>query len=78
VKGLREAYRLRVVYDRVLKRTFGPNRGDKIGAQSKLHNQGIIRNLYSSLYIIRKIKSRRIRWAGHGVTTGRRRMHIGF
>jgi hypothetical protein len=32
--------------------------------------------LYSSLSIIRIIKSRRIRWAGH--EWGRRGMHIGY
>jgi hypothetical protein len=37
-----------------------------------------LHNLYSSPSIIRMIKSRRIRWAGHVVHMGRRRMHIGF
>jgi hypothetical protein len=34
--------------------------------------------LYSSPSIIRKIKSRRMRWAGHVARRGRRRMRIGY
>jgi hypothetical protein len=37
-----------------------------------------IPNLYSSTSIIRMIKSRRMRWAGHIARIGRRRMHIGY
>jgi hypothetical protein len=37
-----------------------------------------LHNLYSSPSIIRMIKSRRIKWAGHVARMGRRRMHIGY
>jgi hypothetical protein len=41
----------------------------------KLHNEEL-HNLYSSLSIIRMIKSRRMRWAGHVERMGQRGMHI--
>jgi hypothetical protein len=53
-----------VFENRVLKRTFGPKRNEETGGWRKLHNEEI-HNLYSSPSIIRMIKSRRMRWAGH-------------
>jgi hypothetical protein len=47
------------------------------GDWRKLHNEGL-HNLYSSPNIIRMIKSRRMRWAGHVARMGRRGMHIGY
>jgi hypothetical protein len=49
----------------------------KIGKWRKLHNEGL-HNLYCSPSIIRMIKSRRMRWAGHAARMGIRGMHIGF
>jgi hypothetical protein len=43
---------------------FGPNRDVVMGDWRKLHI-GELHNLYSSPDIIRQIKSRRMRWAGH-------------
>jgi hypothetical protein len=43
----------------------------------KQHNEEL-RNLYSSLSIIRMIKSKRMRLAGHVARIGRRVMHIGY
>jgi hypothetical protein len=60
---LREEHRLRVFENRVLRRIFGPKR-EKDGSWRKLHNDEL-QSLYSSPYIVRVIKSRRIRWAGH-------------
>jgi hypothetical protein len=60
---LREEHRLRVFENRVLRRTFGPKR-EKDGSWRKLHNDELHR-LYSSPNIVRMIKSRRMRWAGH-------------
>jgi hypothetical protein len=58
----REEHRLRVFENRVL-RIFGPKReGD--GSWRKLHNDEL-HSLYSSPNIVRVIKSRRMRWAGH-------------
>jgi hypothetical protein len=37
-----------------------------------------LRDLYSPPSIIRIIKSRRMRWAGHVARMGRRRTHIGY
>jgi hypothetical protein len=48
----------------VLRRIFGPKRDEVTGEWRKLHNEEL-RYLYSSQSIIRIIKSRRMRWAGH-------------
>jgi hypothetical protein len=61
---LRKEHRLRVSENRVLKRIFGPKRDEVTGGSRKLHNVEL-HNLYSSPSIIRMIKSRRMRWAGH-------------
>jgi hypothetical protein len=60
---LREECRLRVFENRVLRKIFGPKR-EEDGLWRKLHNDEL-HSLYSSLNIIRVIKSRRLRWAGH-------------
>jgi hypothetical protein len=53
------------VFDnKVLRRVFGPKRDKMIGGWKKLHNEKL-HNLYSSPSMIRMIKSRRMRWAGH-------------
>jgi hypothetical protein len=53
-----------VFENRVLRRTFGPKRDEVRGDWRKLHNEEL-HNLYFSPNIIRMIKSRRMRWAGH-------------
>jgi hypothetical protein len=63
--------------NRVLRRIFGPKRDEVTGGWRKLHNEEL-HNLYSSSSIIRMIKSRRMRWAGHVARMGRRGMHIGY
>jgi hypothetical protein len=60
---LREEHRLRVSENRVLRRIFGPKR-EEDGSWRKFHNDEL-HNLYSSPNIVRVIKSRRMRWAGH-------------
>jgi hypothetical protein len=50
-----------VFENRVLRRIFGPKMDEVRGEWRKLHNQEL-HNLYSSLDIIRQIKSRRMRW----------------
>jgi hypothetical protein len=61
-----------VFENRVLRRIFGPKRDQVTGEWRKLHN-GELRDLYSSPSIIRKIKSRRMRWAGHVARMGEKR-----
>jgi hypothetical protein len=61
---VREEHKLRVFENRVLRRIFEPNRDRVTGGWRKLHNEEL-HNLYSSPRIIRIIKSRRMRWAGH-------------
>jgi hypothetical protein len=53
-----------VLENRVLRRILGPKRDEVTGGLRKLHNEEL-HNLYSSSNIIRIIKSRRMRWAGH-------------
>jgi hypothetical protein len=65
---LKEEHRLRVFENRVLRKIFGPKR-EEDGSWRKLHN-GELHNLYSSPIIFRVIKSRRMRWAGHGARMG--------
>jgi hypothetical protein len=66
-----------VFENRVLRRIFGPKREELIGGWRKLHNEEL-HNLYCSPIIIRIIKSRRMRWAGHVERMGRIGLHIGF
>jgi hypothetical protein len=61
---LREEHRLWVFENRVLRRIFGPNRDEVTGKCRKMHSDEV-HNLYSTTDIIRQVKSRRMRWAGH-------------
>jgi hypothetical protein len=63
-------HRLRVFENRVLRRIFGPKRDEVAGGWRKLHNEEV-HGLYSSPSIVRVIKARRMRWAGHVATWGR-------
>jgi hypothetical protein len=65
---LGEEHRLRVFENRVLRKTFGPKR-EKDGSWRKLHNDEL-HDLYSAPNIVRVIKSRRMRWAGHVARKG--------
>jgi hypothetical protein len=61
-----------VFENRVLRRIFGPKRDEVTGEWRKLHNEEL-HDLYSSSSIIRMIKSRRMRWAGHVARIGVKR-----
>ena len=74
---LREERRLRVFENRVLRRIFGPKRDEVTGKWRKLHNEEL-NNLYTSPNIMRVIKSRRMRWAGHVARMGRGEVCTGF
>ncbi|PNF20252.1 hypothetical protein B7P43_G15719 [Cryptotermes secundus] len=64
---LREEHRLRV-----LRRIFGPKRDEVTRSWKTLHNEEL-HNLYSSQSIIKMIKSRRVRLAGHVARMGEER-----
>ena len=53
----------------VLRRVFGPKRDEITGELRKLHNDELS-NLYSLPNILRVVKSRRMRWAGHVARVG--------
>jgi hypothetical protein len=75
---LGEEHRLRVFENRVLRKIFGPKR-EGGGSWRKLHNDEL-HDLYSSPNIVRVIKSRRTRWAGHveRIGEGRGEVFTGF
>ena len=66
---LREESTLRVFENRVLRRVFGPKRDEVTGEWRKSHNEEL-RDLYSLPNIVRVVKSRRMRWAGHVARMG--------
>jgi hypothetical protein len=59
--------------NRVPRRIFGPKRDEVTADWRKLHNEEL-RDLYSSPNIIRIIKSRKMRWAGHAPRMGVKRI----
>ena len=69
---MRETRELRVSENRVLRRIFGPKRDGVTGELRKLHNEELD-DLYSFPNIVRLIKSRRIRWAGHVARVGEKK-----
>ena len=74
---LREERRLRVFENRVLRKTFGPKRDEVTGEWRELHNEKF-NDLYCSPNIVRVIRSRRIRWAGHVARMGKGEMCTWF
>jgi hypothetical protein len=66
---LREERKLRVFEIKVLRRIFGPGRDEVMGEWRRFHNEKL-NDLYSSPNIVRVIKSRRMRWAGHVARMG--------
>jgi hypothetical protein len=73
VLTLREERRLRVFENRVLRRVFGPKRDEVTGEWRKLHNEELS-DLYSLPNVVRVVKSRRMRWAGHVTRLGEGRV----
>jgi hypothetical protein len=73
---LREEHRLSVFENRVLRKVSGPKR-EEDGLWRKLHNDEL-HSLYSSPIVVRVIKSRRMKWVGHGARMGRGEVFAGF
>jgi hypothetical protein len=61
-----------VFENKVLRRIFGPKRNEVTGEWRRLHNKELYA-LYSSQNIIRMIKSRGPKWAGHEARMEERR-----
>jgi len=59
-----------VFENRVLRRIFGPKRDEVTGEWRKLYNEELS-DLYSLPNIVRVVKSRRMRWAGHVARMGK-------
>jgi len=70
-----EERRLRVFENRVSRRIFGPKRDEVTGEWIKLHSEEL-NDLYSSTNMVRVIKLRRMRWAGHVARMGRGRNRV--
>jgi len=66
---LREKRRLRVFENRVLRRVFESKRDEVTGERRKLHNEEL-KDHYSVPNIVRVVKSKRMRWAGHVAPMG--------
>jgi len=58
-----------VFENRVLRRVFGPKRDEVTGEWRKPHNEEL-NDLHSLPSIVRVVKSRRMRWAGHVARMG--------
>jgi hypothetical protein len=66
---LREERRLRVFENMLLRKVFGPKRDEVTEEWRKLHNEEL-GDLYPLPNIVRVVKSRRMRWAGHVALMG--------
>ena len=73
---LKEEHLLRVFQNKV-PRIFGPKRDKVTGEWREVHNEEL-NDLYCSPNIVRVIKLRRMRWAGHVARMGRRDVYVGF
>ena len=60
-----------------MRRVFRPKRDEVTGEWRKLHNEEL-RDLYSLPNIVRVVKSRIMRWAGHLARMGEGEMCTGF
>ena len=60
----KEIYRFRMFENRMLRKIFGPKMYELTGGWRRLRNDEL-HDLYSSLYIMRVITSRRMKWVRH-------------
>jgi acyl-CoA synthetase (AMP-forming)/AMP-acid ligase II len=61
---------MKVFENRVFTKIFGPKKDEITGVWIKLHNEEL-HDQYSSPAIVRVIKSKRMRWAGHVARMGK-------
>jgi len=73
---LRQERKLGVFENMVLRRIFGSRNDEVTGEWRRLHNEEL-NDLYSSSNIVRVIKPRRMRWAGHVARMREERGRIG-
>ena len=59
----------------LLMRIFGPRREEVTEKWRRFHNEEL-NDLYCSTNIVRVIKSRRMRWAGHGARMGEEKGYV--
>jgi len=69
---LRKERKLRLLEEMVLRRIFRPRSDEVTGEWRRLHNEEL-NDLYTSHNIVRVLKSRRMRWAGHVARMGEER-----
>jgi hypothetical protein len=65
------------VFENRVLRISGPKRDEVTEGWRKLHNEEL-HNFYCSPSIVRMIKARKMRCAGHVARMGRRGMHVGY
>jgi hypothetical protein len=66
-----------VFENKVLRKVFGPTKDEVMGGWRKLHNEEL-HDLYSSLSMIRIMKSSRMRWAEHVALMGEKRTAVSY
>ena len=69
---MKEEHRPRVFENRVMRRIFGPRRDEVTGEWRNLQNEEL-NDPYCSPNVVRVIKSRRMKWAGHVARVGEMR-----
>ena len=72
---LREERKLKVFENKVLRRISGPRKDEVTGDWKILHNEDL-NDVYSSPSIVRVIKSRKMRCAGHVARMGEERVSV--
>lgn len=61
---LADEHKLRVFENKVLRKIYGPKRDEMTGEWRRLHNEEL-HGLYDSPDVVKIMKSKRLRWAGH-------------
>jgi len=69
---LADEHKLRVFESKVLRKIYGPKRDEMTGEWRRLHNEEQ-QGLYDSPDVVKIMKSRRLRWAGHVARMGKKR-----